>query len=114
VREFGGGVVLEAMALGLVPIVVDYGGPGELVTESTGYRIALGSRAEIVARLRALLENVVQDPSHLETLGARARERARRSFTWSAKAQQVHAVYEWGTDQRRDKPDFGMPFGDAS
>jgi glycosyltransferase involved in cell wall biosynthesis len=107
VREFGGGAVLEAMALGLVPIVVDHGGPGELVTEDTGYLVPLGSRAEIVAKLRAAFENAIGDPAHLESLGRRARERVEKGFTWSAKAEQVLAVYDWVTGRRTDKPELG-------
>src|SRR5262249_34858853 len=73
VREFGGTVVLEAMALGLVPIVVDYGGPGELTTHDTGIKVPLGSRADIVRGLRAALERIAADPYRLRDLSIRAR-----------------------------------------
>jgi hypothetical protein len=32
-------------------------------------------------------------------------------FTWRAKAKQTLEVYRW-TRGERDKPDFGIPFGD--
>ncbi len=112
IREFGGAVVLEAMALGLVPVVVDYGGPGEHVSPATGFALALGRREEIVARLRGVLERLVADPSVLRPMGQRARARVRRHFTWSAKAEQVLEVYRWVTGSRPDKPDFGLPLRD--
>jgi glycosyltransferase involved in cell wall biosynthesis len=112
IREFGGAVVLEAMALGLVPIVMAYGGPGELVSRDTGYALPMGSRAQIVAALRAALEQLIADPSGVRAMGERARQRVLRSFTWDAKAAQVVEVYRWVLGQR-DKPDFGMPLPDA-
>ncbi|MEM9580711.1 MAG: glycosyltransferase family 4 protein [Pseudomonadota bacterium] len=93
IREFGGGVVLEAMALGVVPVVADYAGPGELVTESTGYKIAMGSRAQLIERLRARLEAIIADPGPLPQLAAAAQARARAHFTWQAKATQIAGLY---------------------
>ena len=111
VREFGGGVVLEAMALGLVPVVADYGGPAELVTSRTGHRVPMGTRDELVARFAAVLAQLVEDPSGIRAMGQQARERVLKMFTWEAKARQTLEVYRWVVGER-DKPDFGMPFPD--
>lgn len=93
VREFGGGVVLEAMALGVVPVIADYAGPGELVDDATGFRIAMGSRAQIVAGLRARLQAIAADPAVLPGMAAAGQARVMRDFTWPAKAAQVNRIW---------------------
>lgn len=93
VREFGGGAVLEAMALGLVPVVVDYAGPGELVDEAVGYKVAIGSRDEVVTRLAALLEGIAADPSALAGKAVAGRQRVMRDYLWDAKAAQVERIW---------------------
>jgi glycosyltransferase involved in cell wall biosynthesis len=108
IREFGGGVVLEAMALGLTPIVINHGGPAELVTEETGFRVPLGSRESIIAAYRSILTECVQSPERVARIGERARRRVFHLFTWEVKARQVFEVYRWVLGQR-EKPDFGMP-----
>jgi glycosyltransferase involved in cell wall biosynthesis len=112
VREFGGGVVLEAMAVGLVPIVCDYGGPAELVTEKTGIKVPMGDRQQIVDRFRQVLSELIAKPERIEEMSQQAIRRAHETFTWSAKAQQTLAVYDWVLG-RRGKPDFGMPLPDV-
>ncbi len=94
VREFGGGVVLEAMALGVVPVIVDYAGPGELVTADTGFKVPIGTRAEIVLALRRRLEALAADPSALPAMGQRGIDEVARAFTWAAKARTVAEIYE--------------------
>lgn len=114
IREFGGGVVLEAMAAGVVPMVVNYGGPAELVTPRTGYAIDIGSREQIVARFRAGLSDIARDPSQLAPRSAAAQERAATQFTWQHKARQCLEVYRWVLGKRENKPDFGMPLPDLN
>lgn len=93
IREFGGGVVLEAMATGVVPIVVDYGGPGELVDEANGYKIKLSSRDDIVANLRAVIEGVVLNPNELSGKSTACVERVASIHTWPRKAEAILNLY---------------------
>lgn len=95
IREFGGGVVLEAMALGVVPVICDYAGPGELVDDAVGYKIPMGNRAQITARLRDCLGTILAAPEALPPRSAAARARVAEFFTWDRKARQISAVYDW-------------------
>lgn len=94
IREFGGGVVLEAMALGVVPVIVDYAGPGELVSGQTGFKVPIGPRAQIVAQLSEMLEQITADPKTLPEMAAAARNHVLTYFTWPAKARQMRCVYD--------------------
>ena len=98
VREFGGGVVLEAMALGVVPVIADYAGPGELVTEGTGIKVPMGSRAEVITGFRAALARLIAAPEAIPALAAAALQRVEEHFTWDQKARQIGAVYDWVSD----------------
>lgn len=111
VREFGGAVVLEAMATGLPAIVLDFGGPAELVSPATGFAVPMGSAEDVVRGARSVLEGLVAEPSVAREMGERARRRVLRTFTWPAKAAQTVEVYRWVLG-RREKPDFGMPISD--
>jgi glycosyltransferase involved in cell wall biosynthesis len=109
VREFGGAVALEAMAVGLVPIVMDYGGPGELVTPKTGFLLPMGTRPQIVERLRSLLTHLCDHPEEIDARSGAALRRAHEQFTWPAKARQIVQVYDWVLGRRANRPHFAIP-----
>ncbi|MCB1332684.1 MAG: glycosyltransferase family 4 protein [Roseivivax sp.] len=104
IREFGGGVVLEAMALGVPPMVVDYAGPGELVRPGTGITVPCGTRDQIVAGFRSALQNLCEDRCSLVGMAQAGRQMVQEHYLWSRKAAQVRQVYDWVTGQREDKP----------
>ncbi|MBC9248523.1 glycosyltransferase family 4 protein [Paracoccus sp. 11-3] len=104
IREFGGGVVLEAMALGLPPLIVDYAGPGELVSPEWGFKVPVNAPDRLIADFRAQLEQIVRDPSILGPRGVAAQARVSDKFLWSRKAEQMLDVYDWVRGIRADKP----------
>jgi len=93
IREFGGGVVLEAMALGVTPVVVDYGGPGELVSGGYGIAIPLGTRAQIVSDLEKALAEIIADPMGKCLRPETLRRRVEDEFSWPAKARKIVEIY---------------------
>lgn len=93
IKDLGAGVVVEAMACGLACVVVDYGGPGGLIDERIGVKVALGPKPALVAGFKAAMEGLAADPERLERLGEAAHERAIAEFTWDSKARRIVDVY---------------------
>lgn len=100
VREFGGGVVLEAMALGLAPVVLDYGGPAELVPDGCGIVVPMGDRAAIIRSFGETLEDLANDPARAHAMGMKAQNHVRDHYTWDAKAREILKVYQWALANR--------------
>jgi glycosyltransferase involved in cell wall biosynthesis len=83
------------MALGLAPVVLDYGGPAELIPEGCGTVVPMGNREEIIRSFREVLTKLTADPAAVHETGLRAQRHVRSHFTWEAKARQLLEVYQW-------------------
>lgn len=91
-REFGGAVVLEAMAASLPCIVVDWGGPGEYVTENSGFKIPPISYDQIIFDVASFLDELAEDPAMRLKMGKAAYQRA-QEYTWESKGQKILTLY---------------------
>jgi len=106
IREFGGGVVLEAMALGVMPLIVDYGGPAELVTSDCAIKIKLGDRDSIIEGIKDKISYLVNNPAIIDSYGDKACEVVQERYTWEKKAQKTLSIYEWVLNPLDKKPDL--------
>jgi glycosyltransferase involved in cell wall biosynthesis len=95
VRDFGGGVVIEALASGAVPVVADFGGPGDIVHADIGYKVPLTNESDFVGQMEKILTQLVSDRNLLERLRNQAMSYARERLTWDKKAQDTTKVLNW-------------------
>lgn len=108
VREFGGGVVFEALALGVVPIVADFGGPGDIVNSKVGYKVPLTNEQDVVAQIEKVVMGLAEEGNCLVQLQNQAMQYAHDQLSWDGKAQLVSKILLWSVG-RGLKPSLSSP-----
>ena len=105
VHEFGGAVVFEALAMGAVPVVVDFGGPGDIVYPEVGFKVPLTNEEDVVVQIEKVLAKLSDDPALLKGLQEQGMRYARERLSWDAKAEMMTQILTWATGQGA-KPDL--------
>lgn len=93
VRESGGAVLLEAMACGRAVIGMAFGGPGEIVDATVGWRVAMPDEPRAIDGLTQALREAHDDPEETAERGARARQRVLAQHSWQARMAAAECVY---------------------
>jgi glycosyltransferase involved in cell wall biosynthesis len=108
VRDFGAAVVFEALAAGVVPVVADFGGPGDIVHPSVGYKVPLTNESDVVTQIEKILTELAHNPDQLERLRRQGVAFVREHLTWDVKAQIVTRIIDWALG-RGPKPVLPPP-----
>ncbi|MCX6131381.1 MAG: glycosyltransferase family 4 protein, partial [Proteobacteria bacterium] len=95
IREFGGGVVFEALASATVPLVADYGGPGDIIRDDIGFKIPLSHEADALVFIKSTLQELDSNRSRLHSLSQAGQIYARETLTWDGKALLMTRILNW-------------------
>jgi glycosyltransferase involved in cell wall biosynthesis len=99
VHEFGGAVVFEALAMGAIPVVVNFGGPGDIVHAEVGFKVPLTNEEDVVLQIERVLTKFARDPGVVDRMRQRGMRYARECLSWDAKAQIVTQILTWAVGQ---------------
>ena len=97
-REGGGAVVLEAMAVGLPVIATNWGGPADYVNSSCGILVEPASKEGFVKGLTDAMLKLAQSPELRLSMGCAGRERVREHFDWERKVDRILEIYQQTID----------------
>lgn len=107
-RDNGAGVVFEALATGAVPVVVGFGGPGDIIHKEVGYKVPLTNENGIVSRIEKILIDLATNRELLNRLRQHGMSYPRECLTWDAKAQRTTQVLD-RVVRRAPKPHLVPP-----
>ncbi|MGC4030436.1 MAG: glycosyltransferase family 4 protein [Tepidisphaeraceae bacterium] len=95
-RECGGAVVMEAMAVGLPVIAADWGGPADYVgtdADGAGMLVKPDTRESFIAGLTAGMRKLAESPELRKQMSDSARQRAVDHFQWESRVDALLDVY---------------------
>ncbi len=107
-RDNGAGVVFQALMTGAVPVVVDFGGPGDIINPEVGRKVALTNESDVVIQIGNVLNELANDRELLDGLRSQGMVYARENLTWDVKAQRTTQVLNWVV-KRGPRPNFLPP-----
>ena len=93
-RECGGMVMLEAMAVGLPVIAADWAGPSVHVTDETGIRVPPDSRESYIQGLCDAMIRLARAPALRHTMGEAGKRRVQsEDYDWNLKIDRLIRIY---------------------
>jgi len=91
--EGGGMVVLEAMAAGLPVVCLDYGGPGQIVTDECGIKVKPLNPEQTITHLADALLKLASDPELRKRMAEAGKKRVEQCYTWQRKKNFIQELY---------------------
>ena len=82
------------MASGLPSIIVDYGGPSELIDARTGIALPMQPQETLIPDLTTAMEQLATNPMLCEAMATAALQSVRDHHVWSAKATRMADIYQ--------------------
>jgi glycosyltransferase involved in cell wall biosynthesis len=92
-RECGGAVVLEAMAMGKPVIATAWGGPLDYLDDGCGVLIAPVGADAFIEGLADAMVRLAQAPDERDRMGRNGREKVRRVYDWDVKVDRMIGYY---------------------
>jgi glycosyltransferase involved in cell wall biosynthesis len=100
-RECGGTVILEAMAMGLPVIATRWGGPANYVDDSMGIRVAPDTRESFIGGLAEAMIELAESPQLRRQMSEAARRRAGTNYyDWDSKADRMLEIFRQTLQER--------------
>jgi glycosyltransferase involved in cell wall biosynthesis len=92
-HDSSGNAVLEALAGGLPVVCMKLGGPGELVDDGCGFRIAAADPSQAVDHLARALGTLAETPGLRHRMSRAAQRRAQHHYSWDRQIERIEALY---------------------